>query len=324
MRLLLFVFGLMLTLLATGCGDKMNAPLRLFFIGSGRFTTGGRTLTQPDTLATRLYATVDDTNPAGLQNFTAKVTYTPLRAPFAYPAPPNQFNYASLARTSETIIYLDTTFAAGTRELLYTQVFGSRTTSGSERWEFIITDGKNTSSRTLTLAVRRPDSLLQYHDYTLNLDAGSQGAAARRFVQLRSGLALPAYAVVPRAPSPAHREQQDLTDLIVPVGGTSLVAPSDANAGLGPRWNGSRRDTRFVLTTLTDTDLGSIRDTTAIKQLFVGPGTTRTAPLVARQVYAFRTTDQPRPTFGLLLVQTLPSGTTQGLRLRVLVAKQLR
>jgi len=316
---LLSLFGLLG--LTAGCG-KVSAPVQLYFIGSPRFVAGNRPpLSQPDTLATRLYATLDTANASSLRRFTATVTYTSPRAPFAYPNPLSFFTYSG---ATEPITYLDTLLAPGRRQLLYTQVFGTRTTAGSERWVFVATDNNgNSSSRAFTLALRRSDSLNVYHDYTLNLNTSLPGAAARRFVQLSAGLALPASAVVPTKPTDTSVAQQNLTDLVIAADGSRLLAPSMAR--LGTRWTARLRATDLVLTQLRgDSALTDLRDTLAIRQQFVGPPLKQTPVLAVRQVYAFRTDDRPRPTYGLILVQALPRGTTQGLRLRVVVGKQPR
>ncbi|QKG54392.1 hypothetical protein [Hymenobacter sp. BRD67] len=189
-----------------GCA-KSSGPLKLYFISANRFTSGNRSVVVPgDTLATRLYATAATGNT--LKRFQVTVAYSPSRVPFAYPSTVLGFNYSALPKDS-LITYLDSTLtsAAGApTEFLYTTVFGARTTSGTERWLFTATDKDgNTSSRTFTLSVRRSDSTAVYHDYQLNLPSTSYTPGARRFIELKSGIAYPAYSVVGSVPNPPCR-----------------------------------------------------------------------------------------------------------------------
>lgn len=325
MRLLLGVLsGSLLAGLLGGCGAKTNGPLTLYFVGSSRFTTGNRTGVSPaDTLATNLYALANTGN--SLRHFTATVTYTPQREPFAYPTPITLF--INNVPADPEFTYLDSTLT-GT-DFLYTPVFGARTTAGTERWTFTATDkDNNTSSRSFVLAVRRADSLAVYHDYTLRLRVPATGIGARRFIDFKSGLALPAYSVVGSVPNPTL---QKLTDAIVLPDGLRLVSP-DSAARYVPlneaRWPSANRSiTRFRLTALAATDFTSAQDTITIQNQFTGVGRAYLPALALNQVYAFRATRPTgtRPVYGLLLVRGVPSGTsTVGLQLEVRLAKQRR
>ncbi|MDO7884554.1 hypothetical protein [Hymenobacter cheonanensis] len=331
MRLLLRVLsGWLLVGLLAGCGAKTNGPLSLNFVGSSRFTTGNRTVGAADTLATNLYAFTDTATDKSnhLTRFTATVRYTPQRAPFAYPSPLNLF--INNVPADSLVTFMDSTLTHG--DFLYTPVFGARTTSGTERWTFTATDRNgNSSARSFVLAVRRSDSAAVYHNYVLNLRVPATTKAARRFIDLKSGLALPAYTVLGSAPSV---ELQQLTDLIVLPDGLRLASP-DTLGAIAPlsttRWlTTNRRRTRFRLTTLLPAGFASVQDTVAIHNLFTGTGRAYLPALATGQVYAFRATSTSTikgkgSVYGLLLVESVPNGsTTTGLRLQVRLAKQPR
>jgi len=316
------LFVVLSVLLLVACA-KVNSPLKLYFISSARFISGSRTVATPgDTLSTRLYAvtSTDSASANRLNHFRVTVTYSPLTAPFAYPASLPTFSYTSLP-TAQEVVYLDSALTTAPREFLYTSKFGARTTSGTETWLFTATDtDNNTSARSFTLALRRPDSTAVYHDYVLNLPASAYGSAARRFIDLKSGLVYPTYSV---APNPAL---QQLTDLILLPDGVRLASPDDPTITLNAtRWPASRRRrTRLNLTALTATTFSNVQDTISIHQQFVpSAATTLFTRLAVGQVYAFRTADT-KPMYGLLQVVSLPVGSTAGLQLRVRLAKQPR
>jgi hypothetical protein len=323
MRLVLIIFS---GLLLAGCGAKSSGPLNLYFLSSSRFTSGNRTGIGPaDTLATSLYALTDDKdNP--LTHFTATVTYSPRREPFAYPTQLNLF-LNNVAPDPE-VTYLDTT-VTGT-DFLYTSVFGARTTAGTERWVFTAKDKSgNTSARSFVLAVRRADSLNIYHDYTFRLRVPATTVSARRFIDLKSGLALPAYSVVGQVPNP---DLQRLTDVIVLPDGLRLISPDTLSAVSSllkldaTRWPaGNRRATRFRLTTLQPADFNSAQDSVAIQNQFIGSGRAYIRALALNQVYAFRAfrPNGITPIYGLLRVLSVPNGTSAvGLQLQVRLAKR--
>lgn len=324
MRLLL---GVLSVLLLVGCGEKTTGPLTLYFVGSTRFTTGNRTVGAGDTLATNLYAIVDDSvrNSNRLANFKVTVDYSPQREPFAYPNPLN--NFINNLPADAQVTYMDSTLKRG--DFLYTPVFGARTTSGTERWTYTVTDKNGASTaRSFVLAVRRTDSINVYHNYLLNLRVPATSKGSRRFIDLKSGLALPAYSVVG---SVLNAELQQLTDLIVLPDGLRLASPDTAGAVATldmKRWPTSRRSrTRFRLTALLPTDFTSSQDTTSIRNRFTGTGRAYISNLAVNQVYAFRATkaDRTTPVFGLILVRAVPNGTsTVGLQLEVRLAKQPR
>jgi hypothetical protein len=326
MRLLLIILG---ASLLAGCGAKTNGPLALYFVGSSRFTTGNKTNVGPgDSLATNLYALASDNN--ALRHFQVTVAYAPEREPFVYTIPLS--SRANSRKADSVVVFIDSTFTAN--DFLYTPVFGVRTTAGTERWTFTATDkDNNTSSRSFVLSVRRSDSLTVYNDYTLRLRVPAAGVAARRFIDLKSGIALPAYSVLGNASIPSAKlptSLQRLTDLIVLPDGLRLVSPDSASKYSklnDTRWLVANRSrTRFRLTNLTPTDFTSAQDTVAIQNQFTGTGRAYLPTLARNQVYAFQASRPTgRPVYGLLLVRDIPNSTsTAGLQLDVRVAKQRR
>ncbi|QKG58463.1 hypothetical protein GKZ68_18600 [Hymenobacter sp. BRD128] len=334
-----FLLGVLSVGLLAGCGAKTNGPLALYFVGSSRFTTGNKTGLGPaDTLATNLYAITDTTTDKTnhLTHFTATVRYTPQRAPFAYPTPITSF--INNVPADSLVTFMDSTLTRG--DFLYTPVFGVRTTAGTERWTFTVQDKVNGSSaRSFVLAMRRADSLVVFHDYTLKLRVPATGVAARRFLDLKSGLALPAYSVLgntvvnKKSIGPASDAQalQQLTDVLILPDGLRLVSPDSASqhTPLDPiRWPvANRRSTRFRLTTFSATDFTSAQDVMTIQNQFTGTGRAYLPALAVNQVYAFRAfrPTSNTPVYGLMLVRSVPNGTSAvGLQLEVRLAKQLR
>lgn len=329
MRLLLIVLSAcLLSAGLLGACAKEKGPLRLYFVSSGRFTSGNRAGVGPgDTLSTRLYA---DANPNSttaansLTRFQVTVSYSPLRTPFVYPTPLTGFSYRDLP-DDPPLVYLDTLLSPRPSTFLYTSVFGARTTSGTEKWTFTATDGdNNSSSRAFVLAVRRSDSLDVVHAYALRLPAVATGVAARRFIDLRAGLAYPRYSV-------RNRAVQQSIDLILLPDGQRLASPSDPSLKLDTVWKAPLRQTIFRLTPLTATNFANTRDTTAIRTAFVAAGAAANQTLLPRlladQVYAFNIRNPAnlaKPYLGLLHVLALPTGTTAGLQLEVRLAKQPR
>jgi hypothetical protein len=327
-----FFLVLLSVCLLAGCGVKTNGPLNLYFIGSTRFTTGNRANVGPgDTLATRLYGLADTTTVASnrLTRFRVTVDYLPQRAPFAYP--PNINLFISNPPSELEVVYLDTMLSKRPNnrgEFLFTSVFGARTTTGTERWTYTLYDSvRNTQARSFVLAMRRADSVVVYHDYLLKLPVPANTVSARRFLDLKSGLALPAYSVVGGV---INNDLQKLTDVIVLPDGLRLVSPDSpdsANMVLNKdRWpTGNRSQTRFQLTTLTPTNFNGSQDVVSIQSQFTGPGRAYLRTLAEKQVYAFRVykSDKVTPVYGLMLVNKLPNGTSSvGLQLQIRLAKQ--
>lgn len=222
-----------------GACTKVSGPLQLYFVGSSRFTSGNK-LGQGagDTLATRVFAATSSTSSASLKRLFVRVTYTPNYQPFAYPQPLTSFVFSNLP-AGQQYTYLDTTLSPGTKSYLLTSVFGVRTTSGAERWEYEATDTDgNTSSRSFVTTVRRTDSTLTYHNYPLRLNVPARGKSVRRFIQLKPGLAWPAYTVLGTAPNPSPA-LQGLIDMVQSADGLSLSSPDILGTTISSKvWQG--------------------------------------------------------------------------------------
>jgi hypothetical protein len=342
MRLLFSLFCLLLIL--AGCSTD-NGPLRLDFVGATRFISSNRAGVGPaDTLSSRIYAEGQDNQL--LTRLRVTVKYSPRRSPFPYPTPVSALVRDSIDKNPDPdFIYLDTLLdvpatpavPATSQSFAFTSLFGARTTSGIERWQYDLlnTDGSVAASRAFQVSVRRADSLLAYHDYTLKLPVPASGDAARRFLQLRAGLALPAYSLLSMdmATNSASQQaaQQAITDLILLPSGAQLVSP-DNTALLtldAKRWPVTyRRKTRILPTNLTAANYDAAVTDDAITAAFTnapaGPDGTATPTLAAGQVYAYRT-DYGSHRYGLIKVISIPtvSATTNtvGLQLQVRTAK---
>jgi hypothetical protein len=353
MRYLLLLFGL--TLLAACSNDTTQAGQRLDFVGTTRLTSSNRASTTPaDTLASRVFAQATDSRQI-LTRLRITVKYTPRRNPFVYPTPVSALDRNLIDNNPDPdFVYLDTLLTNSklgnnAQSFLFTSVFGLRTTTGSERWQYELLDPNETvvASRAFNLSMRRADSLLAYNDYTLKLNVPASGQAARRFLHLRAGLALPAYTVLqntvttsgptapsrPVAPSVAQAAIQDSTDLIVQPDGLTLSSPDDSQLSLNStRWPiAHRRATRVYATNITaaaftaqitNTDITAIYNRAAATASTAG---TTIGPVKATDVYVFRTDKNGRYRYGLLQVISVPTSTTTtitaGLQLEVRMAK---
>jgi hypothetical protein len=342
---------LMAALVLAGCA-KEYGPQRLDFVNTSRYTSSNRTGLNPaDTLASRVYAgnaDSTDMNKPKLGRLIVTVQYQPRRNPFVYPTPLSSFNRDSIDKSSESFVYLDSTLVNRNGvypdNFTFTNIFGVRTTTGSERWQYDLRNSKNepTASRAVRLNMRRPDSTAVYNDYTFKLiipaigvPVAVRGKSSRRFLHLRAGLAVPAYTVVKAgAPGDAQMSAQRLTDLIILSDGLTLVSPDSPtlstvtsptqNPGLSPsRWPiVNRRATLIYLTGLSATAFASQTTDAAIQAVYTAAATAATTgkvvgPVQTGQVYAFRTdeiTDTATPAtphrYGLLHVVGVPASTT--------------
>jgi hypothetical protein len=339
MRLLLSLFCLLLLL--TSCSEKTGS-LRLDFVGATRFISSNRTGVGPaDTLTSRIYAEADPDDASQiLTRLRVTVKYSPRRSPFLYPIPISALVRDSIDKNSDPdFIYLDTLLdaPATAKSFALNSLFGVRTTSGTERWQYdlLTPDGSVAATRAFQVNVRRADSLLAYHDYTLKLPVPASGNAARRFLQLRAGLALPAYSLLGMAMannSASQQEaQQNITDLILLQSGTQLVSPDNTTLLTlnNQRWPPDRRrKTRILITTLTAANYDATTTDDAITAAFTnaqaGSDGTATPILAAGQVYAYRT-EYKTHRYGLIKVISIPANTaaanTVGLQLQVRTAK---
>lgn len=342
MRYLLLFFGL--ALLAACSNVTENNGQRIDFVGSTRLTSSNKVTSTPgDTLASRIYASANSDDPSQiLTRLRITVTYTPRRAPFLYPTPVSSLNRDSINNNPDAgLIYLDTLLTANPKSLLFTSVFGVRTTTGSERWQYDLLNPDTTvqASRAFRVSMRRTDSLNTYHDYTLKLVAPANGRGTRRFLHLNAGLALPAYSVLSTTTSrPASQAAlQKLTDLIRLPDGLTFVSPDAPTSGVfkldAQRWPvANRRATRIYLAAdsastyaavLTD---AAIRDVYTRAQNAAGGGSGQSiGPVRAGQVYAFRTAETT-PRYGVILIVSVPvstsTTTTTGLQMQVRLAKR--
>jgi hypothetical protein len=340
MRYLLLFFGLSLL---TACSDATkNTGQRIDFVGSTRLTSSNKSTSTPgDTLASRIYAEAPDDPSQILTRLRITVTYMPRRNPFLYPTPVSSINRDSINNNPDAgLIYLDTLLTNNSKSLLFTSVFGVRTTTGSERWEYALLnpDTMVQASRAFRVNMRRTDSLNTYHDYTLKLMAPANGRGARRFLQLRAGLALPAFSVLSTTTSrPASQAAlQKLTDLILLPDGLTLVSPDLQGSGVfrldNTRWPIlNRRATRIYRSVETATTFAGLLTDAAIRgtyntaaQSAGGSAGQIIGPVTAGQVYAFQTADTT-PRYGVLLIVSVPvstaTTTTTGLQIQVRMAK---
>ncbi|MGI4741373.1 MAG: hypothetical protein ACRYG7_39910 [Janthinobacterium lividum] len=335
MRYLLLFLGL--TLLAACANDKNDTGQRLDFVGTTRLTSSNRTgLSPADTLASRVYAEATDARQI-LTRLRITVAYTPRRNPFLYPTPVSSLVRDLIDNNPDpTFIYLDTLLTNNAQNFLFTSVFGVRTTTGSERWQYELLDPSENvvASRAFRLSMRRADSLLIYNEYTLRLGVPATGPAARRFLHLLPGLALPAYTVlsVSNQLSSQQAALQDSTDLIVQPDGLTIAAPDAATLVLNStRWPSTRRRaTRIYLTGLTATAFASQTTSAAIANIYTSAAATATTPgtlvgpVQATQIYVFQTGGRI-PRYGLMQVLSVPTSTTTtttaGLQLVVRMAK---
>ena len=355
----LYLAFLAAALVLAGC-TKGNGPQRLDFINTTRYTSSNRTgLSPADTLATRVFVENTDAANSQLGRLRVTVYYQPRRNPFVYPTPLSAINRDSIDKSSESLVYLDSALVDRKGQPLsnftYTNVFGVRTTTGSERWQYDLKNnsGETTASRAVRLGMRRSDSTAVYNDYTLRLIIPAIGVgtndtvrtkSSRRFLHLRAGLALPAYTVVKAgAPDPTTQGvAQRLTDLIILRDGLTIVSPNSAtlNAGTTPGlspvlWpTNNRRKTLIYPTGLTASTFANQLTDAAIQAIYTASSAGATTgefvgPVAAGQVYAFRTdeiTDATTPhRYGLLLVVSVPASTatttTAGLQLQVRMGK---
>ena len=331
---------LLLPVLLVACA-KTETPVRLDFIGTTGLTSGNRTVQANDTLTTRAYAASRDND---LRRLRITVKYEPTRNPIIYPSPISGYD-PTKTPDDDALAYLDSVLTVASpptatfsgRELLLSNQFVARATSGTELWQYTATDASGQSaSRALRLTVRNADSARVYHSYrallrpvvpTVPAAAAPVRDQARVFLNLRTGLLLPKYALINNENS--LQANQLLIDLICLTRNNtvSLSAPAFAqvvlNAGTWPVAN--RRLTRLRRTSLSATDFGNA-NTNALLAAAFGGGTRftdslSTGTLAKGQVIAFRTTEDNTERTGLLLVSDLVLGTAPTLTATVRVAK---
>jgi hypothetical protein len=343
-------------LLLAGC-TKENGPQRLDFVNTTRYTSSNRVSLNPaDTLASRVFAENTDKGGPNLGRLVVTVRYQPRRNPFLYPTPISSISRDSIDKSAENFVYLDSMLVVTdptTGQTTYppsfslTNIFGIRTTTGSERWQYDLynRDGNKTATRAVNLGMRRNDSTAVVNDYLLRLvipavgvDPAVRAKSTRRFLHLRAGLALPAYTVLKSgAPDTAQAVAQRLTDLVILPDGLTLISPElfTTNTMMWPTKN--RRATRIYNTGIAVSAFTGTADDAAIKRIYDAAASTATTGQVARitgadQVFAFRTDERRAPIggptpyrYGLLRVVSIPTSTTTtstaGLQLQVRMGK---
>ncbi|MDO7850287.1 hypothetical protein [Hymenobacter convexus] len=333
-----------------GACAKNDRPVQLDLVGASTLTSGNKTVTANDTLTTRIYAVGND---VALQRLRVVVSYSPGLSPINYPTPTASFDPKN-APASQDIVYLDSLInpvyvstqqsppAGG--EYLFNNSFVARATSGTEQWQYTITDKQSQSaSRALRLTVRKPDSAAVYHSYTALLrpvprnrreaDTVALRATRRVYLNLRTGLQLPKYAVINNEAT--VQGNQLLVDLIATSANgnsVSLSAPADLSTIKmnTQQWpNANRNATVLRATRLNETDFANITTVAGINNAFTAStaftNQYSTGVLAKNQVVAFQVTVTENGTTqthtGLLLVSNLVLGTAPILTCSVKVTK---
>ncbi|HEX8658510.1 MAG TPA: hypothetical protein VF690_13280 [Hymenobacter sp.] len=325
MRFRLLFLVLSLGLLAA-C-KKTAAPVQLDFIGATGLTAGNVTVGANDTLTTRAYAVGNDNQ---LTRLRIMVTYKPSLSPILYPVPISGYDPKN-APGPQTLVYLDSLITpqlgAGSNaprggEYLFTNRFSARATSGTELWQYTVSDNTGESAtRAYRLTVRNRDSAAVFHSYSLQLRPRPNTASdivknsARVYLSLSTGLLLPKYALVNQQPN------QQLVDLVCVIDNTNLTLKVPAPSS---KWLSTR------VTRLRNTGLGTDEFTSATTadaftnafnsgQFFGNSADSlSTGTLRKNQVVAFRTAEGKS---GLLLVSDLVLGTSPVLTCTVKVQK---
>lgn len=336
-----------LSALLAAC-TKTNAPVRLDLIGNATLASGSRTVNPNDTLTTRAYAVGNDNE---LAHFRVTVKYEPTRNPILYPVPLSGYK-ASDTPNDDELVYLDsvitpiesTQYRGG--EFLLLNKFTVRSTSGSELWQYTVTDSQGqTASRAYRLTARKPDSAAVFHSYTALLrpvppralvapspralfTADSLRDQSRVFLNLRSGLLLPKYALLNNQNT--LQANQPLIDLICVTNGSTVTLSAPASADLAMplspmRWPAVNRQlTRLVSTGLSAANFDTTRAAASFARAFATgrPFTAdslSTGTLVKSSVIAFRTAAGD---YGLLQVADLVTGTAPRLTCSVRMRKR--
>ncbi|PJJ48471.1 hypothetical protein [Hymenobacter chitinivorans] len=299
-------------LLASACAPDSDTGPNPYvnLVGSSRYVSASRLATTAgDTLTSKLYA--EATGSTKLKRLLITVGYSPRKNPITYPATgynPNNF-------AEPDLVYLDSTLSERDA-LAYQFTFNTRTTSGSEQWNFAVFDTQqHSSSRGFRLTLRNSDSALVYHRYTVHLQQ-ARNTTSRSCLALPSGLALPGFTV---RTNPAAQQLVDLICVPTATGKPSLATLADkafkrdSTKWLNPRITQLRRvpadQNTFssAVTAQNFTDLYSQGETI-----------TNTGPLLKNQLFAFITADGK---YGLLTVVEIRSLPVPTLDLQVRIAK---
>ena len=347
-----FRFLLLLLPVLLGACSKTDRPVQLDFIGNTTLISGNQVVNPNDTLRTRAFAVGNDNL---LNRLRVTVSYSFGLFPYLYPVPISGFNLNDAPGPRE-VVFMDSlitpilstpTYTSPYRggEFLFENRFSARSTSGTELWQYTASDVmRESASRAYRLTVRKPDSAAVFHNYTALIRplAGSPVAVsalpeadrplrnrARVFLNLRSGLLLPKYALLNKEAS--LQPNQPLVDVVCVANGANTVIRLDSPAADSLKnklssvsWpTSNRRRTRLLRTALTANTFAAASTTAAFAAAFANgqPFTTdslSTGPLSNGSVVAFRTGEGY---FGLLLVSNLAPGTSPLLNCSVRVQK---
>ncbi|WP_191005912.1 hypothetical protein [Hymenobacter montanus] len=317
-----------------GACSKTAAPVQLDFVGAAGLTSGNATVGSNDTLTTRAYARGNDNQ---LTRLRITVTYEPGLNPILYPVPISSFD-PNAAPGPQTIVYLDSLITplldASSNpprggEHLFINRFSARATSGTELWQYTVSDNAGGSAtRAYRLTVRKADSAAVFHSYSLSLRpraTANSGTASRVFLSLGTGLLLPKYSVLSKQFQADLWPNQRLVDLVCMVGSNGLTL--EAPAHIRPRteqWP-NPRVTRLRRTSVSADDFDKALTVNDFSSAFNGGqlfanslDSLTTGALNKNQVVAFKTTEGKA---GLLLVSDAVLGTSPVLTCRVKVQK---
>lgn len=318
---------LLLPLLAA-CA-KEPGPVRLDFVGATSLTSSDRSVSAADTIITRGFASGDDL----LARLRITVTYEPQPNPVVYPAVLSSYN-PSTNPSSPELVYLDSVLGPNQRELAFRNRFGVRTTSGTERWSYSITDNSGRSiSRGYRIVVRKPDSAAVLHNYTMFARLSERGTQARPFLQLAAGLLWPRFALR------AQPDNQQLIDAVLLRRGSGVrfASPSSDSLRASPdNWARMRRKkTVFTRITISTTRFNNLNTVASLRNAFQSgvadaPDSLFTNPLIRRtttlndtvsastNAIAFRTAEQK---YGVLFVSDIVETPYPGIKFTVRVQK---
>ena len=270
--------------LLMACEDSAP-PVRLDFVGNTNLTSSDRTLNAADTFRTHVFAAARANGPA-LKRLKISVTYSPGPEPIVYPPLLSSFSPGN-APPDLTLTMLDRALTGP--DYLFTPTFGARSTSGTERWTYTVTDAAGQSNtRAHRLTVRKADSAAVYQSYNLVV-ALPANERARAYFALHSGLLLPRFAIEDQA------NNQALIDLVAvnTNGVISLQAPQVAP--LPNTWAGTKRTTGLRRSTLRVRDFGTVVTAAGLAAAYrnapIAADSLRFGPLADTVVLAFRTQD---------------------------------
>lgn len=327
-----------LLLLALSCAKTTLTPsVRLDFVGANRFTSSTRTVSAGDTLASKIYAETGDTA-LKIRRLRILLTSSPTRTPVIYPVA----GYNPVP--DPPLVYLDSLLPKGTNDLVIVNLLSARTTSGSDLWEYKITDTLGQSaSRAYRLVLRRTDSLTAVlHSYRAFLSPVPYGSktltpAQNRgfaYVGLRQGLLLPHFAVASK-PAVGPNPNRSLVDLVCIATGADIRLASAGSTNIFPQRSAQLPTTQLRSTTLGNANFSTLTTNVLLRAAFDNgsayggtggpfPGDQSvTAPLVKADVIAFLITDPVTKIqkYGALFVSDLVRTPTATVTCQVVVEK---